>query len=243
MSALPGTTGRRRIYLMRHGHVDYFSKAVVENSDPTLAELTVQGDEEANAAGQALGVIRFDIALCSGLKRSRQTAERVLDWQSDNDIPLEADPRFQELASGQFIHFESREQLAATMSFQFENAGNPGATFLEGGEKFTDGLARAIDGLQDLIARPGWQNALIVGHEGINRVILSWFCNAELNASLAFEQDTGCINILDVDLVPTEEGATSIERKLIKSVNLTPLNYEKFGMNLRSLEAIFQQKH
>ena len=28
MSALPGTTGRRRIYLMRHGHVDYFSEVV-----------------------------------------------------------------------------------------------------------------------------------------------------------------------------------------------------------------------
>ncbi|MCK9991630.1 MAG: hypothetical protein Dbin4_00150, partial [Alphaproteobacteria bacterium] len=24
MRVLPGTTGRRRIYLMRHGHVDYF---------------------------------------------------------------------------------------------------------------------------------------------------------------------------------------------------------------------------
>ena len=30
MTALPGTTGRRRIYLMRHGHVDYFTKEVRE---------------------------------------------------------------------------------------------------------------------------------------------------------------------------------------------------------------------
>lgn len=28
MSALPGTTGRRRIYLMRHGHVNYMTPAV-----------------------------------------------------------------------------------------------------------------------------------------------------------------------------------------------------------------------
>jgi len=240
VSALPGTTGRRRIYLMRHGHVDYFAKAVTETGNPRLAELTFQGDEEADAAGQALGVIRFDVALCSGLKRSQQTAERVLDWQSDNDISLESDSRFEELNSGQFIHFESKEQLAATMSFQFENADQPGATFLEGGEKFTDGLARAVEGIEALLARPGWSQALIVGHEGINRVILSWFCNAALNASVAFEQDTGCINILDVDLVP-EGDDVIIERKLIKAVNLTPLNYEKHGMNLRSLEAIFDQ--
>ena len=73
-------------------------------------------------------------------------------------------------------------------------------------------------------------------------MILSWICNAELNATLAFEQDTGCINILDLDLVPSEKNdAVEIERKLIKSVNLTPLNYQKHGMNLRSFEAIFRQ--
>ena len=79
MSALPGTTGRRRIYLMRHGHVDYFAPEVVEASDPTLARLTEQGREQASAAGQALSAIPFDIALCSGLLRTRQTAELVLD--------------------------------------------------------------------------------------------------------------------------------------------------------------------
>ena len=240
MSALPGTTGRRRIYLMRPGHVDYFAKEVVETSNPRLATLTPQGQGEARAAGQALSKVCFDVAMFSGLKRSRQTAELVLA-QQENAIPeLEAEPRFEELNSGQFIAFESREQLVATMSFQFEKADEPGATFLEGGELFTDGLARAVAGLQDLIARPGWSQALIVGHEGINRIILSWVCNAGLNASVAFEQDTGCINIIDLDLVPDEDGSgTSIERKLIKSVNLTPQNYLKHGMNLRSFEAIY----
>ena len=77
-------------------------------------------------------------------------------------------------------------------------------------------------------------------HEGMNRIILSWFCNADLHASVAFEQDTGCINILDIDLVPAENGdGNHIERKVIKSLNLTPQNYIKNGMNLRSLEAIF----
>jgi probable phosphoglycerate mutase len=30
VAALPGTTGRRRVYLMRHGHVDYFDPKVRE---------------------------------------------------------------------------------------------------------------------------------------------------------------------------------------------------------------------
>lgn len=241
MTYLEGTTGRRRIYLMRHGHVDYLSDEVVQSKNPRLARLTPQGQEEANAAGQALAAIPFDILICSGLRRSRETATFVQDWQAGAPPVLEDDPRFEELNSGTFIEFESREQLAATMTFQFENAGQPGASFLEGGEKFVDGRRRAIEGLTALIDRPNWSNALIVGHEGINRVILSWFCNADLGASVSFEQDTGCINILDVDLVPNGSGH-EIERKLIKAVNLTPLNYEKHGMNLRSLEAIFHRE-
>ena len=53
----------------------------------------------------------------------------------------------------------------------------------------------------------------------------------------AFEQDTGCINVLDFDL--HTDG--SIERTMIKSVNLTPYNWLKHGMNLTSLEAIFER--
>ena len=240
MSALPGTTGRRRIYLMRHGHVDYFAPEVVEASDPTLARLTEQGREQASAAGQALSAIPFDIALCSGLLRTRQTAELVLDWQAGRDLTLEEDRDLEELRSGQFIPFESREQLAATMTFYFENAPNEGATFFEGGELFANAQIRAQAAITRLIHRPGWSNALVVAHEGINRLLLSWFCNAELDATVSFEQDTGCINILDVDLIH-EGDSSKIERKLIKAVNLTPLNYEKHGMNLRSVEAIFDR--
>ncbi|MEL6324828.1 MAG: histidine phosphatase family protein, partial [Pseudomonadota bacterium] len=62
---------------------------------------------------------------------------------------------------------------------------------------------------------------------------------APLGSSAGFGQDTGCINIIDFDLVPDDEGQIRIERSMIKAVNLTPANYLKNGMNLRSLEAIF----
>ena len=35
VSILPGTTARRRIYLMRHGHVDYFAPDVVRTAEST----------------------------------------------------------------------------------------------------------------------------------------------------------------------------------------------------------------
>ena len=240
MSALPGTTGRRRIYLMRHGFVDYTSKEVIESQDPSRATLTERGREEARMAGLALADIKFDLALCSGLKRTRQTAEIVLGEHAQ-DLPLEEVPDFQELRSGQYISFESPQQLAAVMTFQFEQAGEPGATFLEGGEKFSDAMTRINNGLSELLKRPDWATCLLVAHEVVNRLILATILGAPLGASAGFEQDTGCINILDFDLVPSEDNpnVTKIERGLIKAVNLTPANYLKNGMNLRSLEAIF----
>lgn len=224
---------------MRHGFVDYTSKLVRETQDPSRAYLTESGREEARAAGIALSDVPLDVAFHSGLARTQETAEIVLA-QHDLQAPeLEMEPRFQELRSGQYIDFKSPEHLAATMTFQFEQAGQPGATFLEGGEKFSDAMARIEDGLKGLLSRPGWATALIVAHEVVNRMILAWSVGAGLSASVAFEQDTGCINILDFDLVPDQDGNTRIERALIKAVNLTPANYLKNGMNQRSLEAIF----
>jgi len=239
MSALPGTTGRRRIYLMRHGFVDYTSEEVRRTRDPSVARLTEKGEEEARAAGLALSEVHFDLAICSGLTRTRQTAEIVLAEHPDAPV-LEDEKRFEELRSGQYIDFKSAEHLAATMTFIFEQAGEPDAEFLPGGEKFADAMVRILDGLSDLLARPGWATALVVAHEVVNRMVLASVIGAPLGASVGFEQDTGCINIIDFDLVPDESGnRTKIERGVIKAVNLTPANYLKNGMNLRSVEAIF----
>ena len=239
MSTLPGTTGRRRIYLMRHGFVDYSSKEVLATRDPSIARLTPQGEEEALAAGAALQDIHFDVAICSGLRRTKQTAKLVLS-KHRNPPKLEEDLRLEEIKSGKYIDFESAEQLAATMTLQYERAGEPEATFLDGGEKFIDTMSRVANALLSLIARENWHTALVVAHEGINRLILTWAIGASLSACAAFEQDTGCINIIDFDLVPEVDGrGVKIERALIKAVNLTPANYLKNGMNLRSLEAIF----
>ncbi len=132
---------------------------------------------------------------------------------------------------------QSRAELIERMKIRFSEAGNPGATNHDGGEEYAKAQARAVAALERLLRVPGWHTALVVAHEGINRLVLSWACGAGLSAMGAFEQDTGCINVLDFDL--DVEGA--IARAMIKSVNLTPYNWLKHGMNLTSLEAIFER--
>jgi phosphoserine phosphatase len=239
VSTLPGTTGRRRIYLMRHGHVDYFAPEVIRTRNTRDVVLTEQGRLEANAAARAFAALVFDRAICSGLPRTRETAEIVLAGLS-NPPPLEIESDLAEIHGGR-AGVTSRAELVATMAFHFARAADEGSTMLEGGEAFAAAQARAIAVVTRLLAEPGWGQILIVAHEGINRLVLSWAAGAKLSATHAFEQDTGCINVVDFDMVPCEDGrpGPEIARALIKAVNLTPYNYVKHGMNLTSLEAIF----
>lgn len=247
MSALPGTTGRRRIYLMRHGHVDYFGPEIMAaKGDTKVVPLTPLGQEQAKAAGLALSHVAFDRAVCSGVPRTRQTAEFVLAAQETKAPRLEEEPDLVEIHGGSFGKISSRAELAAKMAYHFDMADEPGATMLEGGEVFTNALDRAVAAVERLLAEPGWHTMLIAAHEGINRLLLGWAATGTsraraLGAVRAFEQDPACINVIDFDMVPAADGGigTEIERALIKSVNVTPYNYVKHGMNMTSLEAIF----
>lgn len=228
---------RRRIYLMRHGHVNY-RRDVAKVGGADFVELTEQGKGEALAAGEALSAVKFDRAYSSGLPRTRVTAEKVLSYH-DDPVPLLGElPGMRELKGGGqgsqiTIDFNV---IAAIMQELMSRAHEPGASMGPEGELFVDAQARAVASIEGLLGEPGWQTALVVAHEGINRILLSWMTDGGLGAVGAFEQDTCCINVLDFDLA--EDGG--IKRKIVKAVNLTPYNWIKHGMALTSLEAIFE---
>jgi len=236
MPTLPGTVSRRRLYLMRHGHVDYFAPKVRETGDLHSVVLTPRGKSEAEAAGRALAHVAFDRAVCSGLPRTRETAEIVLSFQK-NPPALETDAGLVELQGGKLPPVNSRDELIKLMNSYFERAHEPGATNHDGGEVFEAAQSRAVAAIERLLADDNWHIGLVAAHEGINRLILSWACGAGLRAMSSFEQDTGCVNIVDFDT-----GAIGgLRRALIKAVNVTPYNYLKHGMNLTSLETIMQR--
>ncbi len=229
-------TGRRRLYLLRHGHVDYFAKGL---TDPKLAILTEEGRRQAQAARDALRHIPFDFAVSSGLSRARETAEIVLAANASH-VDLIDEPRFQELQSG-WLRANSREELAARLAFCFDGADIEGARFLPDGETFADAQRRITAALDGLIRRKVWKQALLVAHEGVNRIILGWACRGGLATIGGFEQDLGCVNVIDIDVTPNPEGSgLQIERAVIKSMNITPYDYVKEGLSRTSLEHLFE---
>lgn len=226
---------------MRHGHVNYMAKSVVGEKGMREVPLTRLGRDQASAAGQALAGVRFDLAISSGYPRTADTLNLVLA-ENREPIPVaEVEPDLAEIRNGAFPPIKGRRDISSAMAFSFDNAAAPGATMLPGGEVFSEGVVRRASAIQRLLARPDWHTALVVAHEGTNRLILGWMTGNDLSAITCFEQDLGAINILDFDLVPSSDGqGVTIERRIIKAVNLTPYNYVKHGMNLTSLEFIVE---
>ncbi len=227
-------TGRRRIYLMRHGHVDYFAPGI---TDPRSVRLTETGRAQAAAAREALAGISFDIALHSGLPRTIETAAIVLEGREGPQA--KAEEGLEELKSGWLVA-ESREELAARLAFCFDAAGAEGARFLPDGESFAGAEARITAAMERLIKGNLWKTALIVAHEGVNRILLGWATGGGLKTIGAFEQDLGCINVIDLDVAPGSlTGSLVIERAILKSVNMTPYDFVKAGLPRTSLEHLF----
>ncbi len=225
--ALPGTRGRKRVYLMRHGEVSY-RQPDGRTVFSTEVALTAEGLEQARHMRELLVQVPFDVGIHTGLTRTRQTAEIVLGGRG---VRIEAIEALREMAAGSIEHL-SDERIDAEFTYGMERAAEPGAAF-PGGESFAAFQDRIVPAFEALLKRPDWITALLVGHGGTNAVILSWVTRGGLAGLSAFEQDAGCVNIIDADIVDGE-----IIRRILRAVNLTPYNLPKHEHYLTVAERI-----
>src|SRR5690606_14104946 len=118
-----------------------------------------------------------------------QTAEIVIGANEDAaHLNLGVDRDLVEIKGKRLENLRSREELAARMAFEFDQAAQLGARMM-GGDSFGEVQARAAGAITRLLAEPGWHTALVVAHEGVNRLILSWMTGNGLSGVQAFEQD------------------------------------------------------
>jgi probable phosphoglycerate mutase len=228
--ALPGTRGRKRVFLMRHGDVDYRAaegRAILADQVP----LTAEGERQAGIVGDVLRDIPFDIAAHTGLPRTVRTLDLIL---GERPVPRRPIPALREIRSGDF-GLLSPERFEAEFVYGFENAGAPGARFA-GGELFADFQARTVPAFEQFILEAGWHTALLVCHGGTNAVLLAWITGGGLAGLGPFDQDPCCLNVLDFDVV---DGV--IIRKLIRTVNATAYNLAKDGLYQSVIERMAAQ--
>ena len=228
MSTQPIT--RRRCYLVRHGHVDYFSSDG-RPLDPRSVPLSGLGEEQVRQLAKVLASVSFDRALCSDYPRARQTAERLL---SDHPVELQACEQLREVRGGRLRDIAPGE-LEQRVSYAYDSFTEPDGRFM-GGERWSDFDSRIMARFEQLLAEPDWQSLLLVSHDAVNRLLLGWALGGARGCAAGLEQDNACLNIIDIDMQ-----AGRVLRRFIRVVNLTPYDLPKAGQRQTVMERIHAQ--
>lgn len=229
MTPLPGTSDRRRIYLLRHGAVEYLNPDGTRVENARGVALTPTGREQATRLAELLADVELDRVVHSDLPRTRETAEIVLG--DGRALTPEPAPEFREVHIGDIDRVPS-DRLKTELAYGFEAAIDPRASF-PGGEPFGEFFERVVVGFENLLRQPDWTRMLLVAHGGTNRVILSWMVRGGLESIASFEQDEGCLNVLDVDVVDGDA-----VRRYVRAMNLTPDRLTKEDLYLTTMERI-----
>jgi probable phosphoglycerate mutase len=217
---------RRRIFLLRHGDVSYFD-AQGRPYHPDTVPLNEEGRRQAQAAGDVLAGVPLDRVVASNLRRSQETAALVT---AGRGLTLETREALREMRPGRLADIAA-DSLEEVFLGAFAGGISREKRFLAG-ETFGSLVDRVQACFQELLADSSWHNLLIVAHGGVNRTILAQALGLDLRGLGLFEQDPGCINILDVD----RAGGW-----LIRLVNYTPYNPAKVGLELTTMERLYLQ--
>jgi broad specificity phosphatase PhoE len=187
---------RRRIYLMRHGAVEYVAPDGRRYGSEERP-LSAAGREQARAAGAFLRAasVRPDRVMTSTLPRTIETARAVLA-ALDLDLPIERREALKEIRSGRVADIPP-ERLEREYAQAFVGIVPAQQRYL-GGETFGAMVERVEADLARIVADPNWDILLLVLHGAINRAILSYALTGGGTYLGNFQQSPGCINVLDV---------------------------------------------
>ena len=235
---VPGNTqngavsaSRRRLYLMRHGSVNYFTPDG-KPLPPETVPLNEHGIDQARAAGRLFAEqgVKFDRVITSGLARTEQTAHHVLA-ATNHQPPREQRQCLQEIRGGHLASIAEKDLLqsftAATDGIVDEDV-----KFL-GGESIREMLDRVLPEIDAIRADPEWDTLLLVLHGAVNRAILSYLVTGQRQLLGAFEQCPACINVLDI-------GEARVD-VVLRVVNLSPLDWLQPGTRKTTMEHLFDQ--
>ena len=221
---------RRRVYLMRHGHVTYFD----EGGKPHLPEqvpLTQEGRAQAAAAGRVLSQVRFDRVITSGLPRTVQTAECVLA-EAAHQPPIEIWPELAEIRGGRLRDIPEQD-LEREFYGAFQGVVEEHVKFLRG-ESVGQLMDRVHPAVERIAADIDWKVALLVLHGGVNRAILSYALTGTRMFLGNLMQAPGCINVIDI-------GARAGYDWIVRTVNHAPLDVTHSASQLTTMEELLLQ--
>ena len=186
-----------KLFLLRHGEtLANLEQRYQGQGDSPLSEL---GVSEAGELAGALKKEQFSAVYSSPLIRSFDTANIIADQHT---VSVEKLPGLVERYYGEWEGL-SFEEIKKKYPKVYESwLENPGRTDIPGAERLEDLQKRGVKALEQIIKKHRDQTICIVGHGGINRVILFHYMNLELNNFWRIKQDNCCINIIEFGRTP-----------------------------------------
>lgn len=179
------------VYLLRHG----------DSRQDDVRRFIGRSDQPLNAAGRAeaaywqheLAAIPFQGLFCSDLWRSVETAGIIARGIG---TPVQRLPELREIDLGSWDGMPMDEIRRRYPEEYAQRGADLAGHAPPEGESFND-LARRVLPLFHELVLGSSGTILIVGHAGVNRVILSHLLNIARNDIFQIPQDYGCLNIID----------------------------------------------
>ncbi|TGE37600.1 alpha-ribazole phosphatase [Desulfosporosinus fructosivorans] len=181
---------KKHIYLARHGDIGLGrEKRYIGQSDLSLSAL---GEQQASLLKEIFSRVPLDNIYCSDLGRAQQTADIIA---SAHQILPMARVELRELNMGTW-EGKTFSEIRAEYPKEFKNRGEDIANYSPPrGESFYDCYKRVIPVFESL-TKSDESTILIVGHAGLNRVILCRVLGIPLENVFRLEQSYGCYNLI-----------------------------------------------
>lgn len=178
------------IYLLRHGQIQGGSKKRFIGQ--TDCRLSAAGILQAESWRAFFKRINLRLVLCSDLQRSLETAGIIAGTQSGL---VRTETRLREIHLGDWEDREMSE-IRAGHPLEWQKRGQDLAGFRPpGGESFADLDKRVAPVLAEL-GSAEQDNLLIIGHAGVNRVLICRILGMPLQNLFRLGQDYACLNLI-----------------------------------------------
>ena len=180
----------RKIYLIRHGQVmtDNIKRYIGQIDLP----LSDTGRRQAANLRDEISNIKFDGIFCSDLDRSIVTARIICEKQSVKP-QMRRDLREIDMGSWEGVTFD---EVRRKYPDQFQKRGEDIFNYqTPGGESFAQCASRVLAAVAEILERTTG-NILIIGHAGVNRIIICNTLNMSWENLFKIKQDYGCLNVL-----------------------------------------------
>lgn len=150
--------------------------------------------------------IELNAAYSSDLQRSLATAETILSGSATAGQRLcrpqvRTDRRLREIRAGlwEMLSFDEARRLYPVEYAEHERD-LIGYRF-PGGESFRDLERRVLDAFRDILGQ-GRRSVLLVGHQGVNRVLLCHLLGLPLEKLFSVRQDYGAVSLIEAAVRP-----------------------------------------